>query len=82
LQRRLLANHHQMQVEMRAIVSRERFEFLRRRLANVVAPATAKPSASTLDLWSENRLHPAPLSRAAVEKLTHARQVLNLPTTT
>jgi len=36
LQRRLLANHHRMQAELRAIVSRERFEFLRKRLANVV----------------------------------------------
>ena len=26
---------------------------------------------STLALWSESRLHPAPLSRAAVEKRTH-----------
>jgi len=35
---------------------------------------------STLELWSESRLHPAPLSRAAVEKLTLARQVLDRQT--
>ncbi len=47
LQRLLLTNHHRMQVELRMIVSRERFEFLRRRLAHVVAPKTAdaKPLA-------------------------------------
>ncbi|MBM4087995.1 MAG: periplasmic heavy metal sensor, partial [Planctomycetes bacterium] len=42
LQRLLLANHHRMQVELRAIVSAERFEFLRRRLAYVAASAAAK----------------------------------------
>jgi hypothetical protein len=55
LQRLLLANHHRMQAELRAIVSRERFEFLRKRLANVVTspasdrqtpepPGTSEPS--------------------------------------
>ena len=46
LQRLLLANHHRMQVELRAIVSRERFEFLRKRLANVAHPATTNPRLS------------------------------------
>ena len=32
---------------------------------------------STVELWSESRLHPAPLSRAAVEKLTITRQTLD-----
>lgn len=32
---------------------------------------------STLGLWGEARLHPAPLGRAAVEKLVAARQVLS-----
>ena len=41
LQRSLLANHHTMQVELRAIVARDRFEVLRRRLAYVVAPPAA-----------------------------------------
>lgn len=31
---------------------------------------------STLDLWSESRLHPAPLSRAAVEKWAISRRIL------
>jgi penicillin amidase len=31
---------------------------------------------STLDLWSEAKLHPAPLSRAAVEKITVERTLL------
>ncbi len=55
LQRLLLANHHRMQAELRAIVSRERFEFLRKRLTNVVThpgadretpepPGTSEPS--------------------------------------
>ena len=35
---------------------------------------------STVDLWSESRLHPAPLSRAAVEKLTNTRQTLDRQT--
>jgi penicillin G amidase len=35
---------------------------------------------STLELWSESRLHPAPLSRAAVEKLTNTRQTLDRQT--
>ena len=42
LQRLLLANHHRMQVELRVIVSRERFELLRKRLANIVAPTAAE----------------------------------------
>jgi len=41
LQRSLLANHHRMQVELRKTVGRERFELLRRRLAQSVAPASA-----------------------------------------
>ncbi|MBM4090831.1 MAG: penicillin acylase family protein [Planctomycetes bacterium] len=32
---------------------------------------------STLDLWSESRLHPAPLSRAAVEKWAISRRILD-----
>ncbi len=46
LQRLLLANHHRMQAELRAIVSRERFEFLRRRLANVVTSPATDPAPS------------------------------------
>jgi len=46
LQRLLLANHHRMQVELRAIVSAERFEFLRRRLAYVAASAAAKDEST------------------------------------
>jgi hypothetical protein len=46
LQRLLLANHHRMQVELREIVSAERFEFLRRRLAYVVASAAAKDEST------------------------------------
>ncbi|MCU0875154.1 MAG: hypothetical protein MUE50_22715 [Pirellulaceae bacterium] len=52
LQRLLLANHHRMQVELRAIVNQERFEFLRGRLSNVVAPAAG------------NRETPAPPSES------------------
>ena len=45
LQCLLLANHHRMQAELRAIVSRERFEFLRKRLANfVTSPASDRPT--------------------------------------
>lgn len=50
LQRALLANHHRMQVELRAIVDKERFVILRQRLRHLltpVAPAEPKPSAAT-----------------------------------
>ena len=44
LQRALLANHHRMQVELRAIVDQERFTILRQRLRFLVAPtAPAAP---------------------------------------
>jgi hypothetical protein len=43
LQRLLLANHHRMQAELRVIVSRERFEFLRKRLANFVTSPGSNP---------------------------------------
>ncbi len=39
LQRAMLANHHRMQVELREIVDKERFTFLRQRLRHLVAPA-------------------------------------------
>jgi chromosome segregation ATPase len=38
LQRQLLANHHKMQVELRTIVEKERFEVLRQRLSRALAP--------------------------------------------
>jgi hypothetical protein len=43
LQRQLLAGHHRMQTELRTIVGRDRFDFLRRRLEQAVAsdPVTA-----------------------------------------
>ncbi len=45
------------------------------RLAEVVGEVR-----QLLELWSESRLHPAPLSRAAVEKLTNTRQALDRQT--
>ena len=57
LQRRLLANHHRMQVELRAIVSRERFEFLRQRLANIVTSPAADRKASAPPGTSEASAH-------------------------
>lgn len=44
LQRQLLANHHQMQVEVRKVVGKERFELLRRRLEKVVTLSGTAPS--------------------------------------
>ncbi len=49
LQRELLANHHRMQVELRAIVDRERFLVLRQRLRYIVSPPTQSPSAPPVD---------------------------------
>jgi hypothetical protein len=44
LQRQLLTSHHRMQKALRAVVTAEQFERLRRRLENAAAPA-AKPEA-------------------------------------
>jgi Spy/CpxP family protein refolding chaperone len=44
LQRQLLTAHHRMQKALRAVVTAEQFERLRRRLENAAAPA-AKPEA-------------------------------------
>jgi G3E family GTPase len=41
LQRQLLANHHRMQVELRSIVPKQRFEMLRRRLEQIVSPGVS-----------------------------------------
>jgi hypothetical protein len=49
LQRQLLANHHQMQVEVRKVVGKERFEMLRRRLERVMTPLTPPPPTSRID---------------------------------
>ncbi|MBL8799869.1 MAG: hypothetical protein JNM56_38665 [Planctomycetia bacterium] len=38
LQKQLLANHHKLQVELRTIVGQERFEMLRVRIGNALAP--------------------------------------------
>jgi hypothetical protein len=46
LQRRLLANHHRLQVELRAIVSPERFELLVRRLRNSLSLPAPSPTSS------------------------------------
>lgn len=46
LQRQLLASHHAMQVELRRIVSAERFDFLRQRLSRVVGPDAEPPRSS------------------------------------
>jgi hypothetical protein len=39
LQRQTLANHRKMQVELRAIVDKERFQTLRQRLERILGPA-------------------------------------------
>ena len=57
LQRLLLANHHRMQVELRSIVSRDRFEFLRERLANVVTPPAADRKTPESPGTSESSTH-------------------------
>ena len=49
-QRQLLASHHQMQVEVRKVVGKERFEILRRRLERVLTPSTP-PQATTPPAW-------------------------------
>jgi len=47
LQRRLLESHHRMQVELRSMVDKERFEILRRRLEGAEPPsASPMPTAS------------------------------------
>ena len=38
LQKQMLANYHRMQVEMRTIVEKERFDVLRQRLERAIAP--------------------------------------------
>lgn len=44
LQRQLLANHHKMQVEIRTIVGKERFDILRQRVGRIVpAPGAKEP---------------------------------------
>jgi hypothetical protein len=45
LQRELLANHHRMQVELRAIVDQERFLVLRQRLKYIVSPPAQVPTS-------------------------------------
>lgn len=47
LQRELLANHHRMQVELRAIVDQERFLVLRQRLKYILSPPAQGPSSPT-----------------------------------
>jgi hypothetical protein len=51
LQRELLANHHRLQVELRTLVSQERFDTLRRRLERMVdsgvTPTVPKPPTAT-----------------------------------
>ena len=49
LQRQLLANHHQMQVEVRKVVGKERFEMLRRRLERVLTPLNQPPATNGND---------------------------------
>ncbi len=39
----------------------------------------SRSRTSTFDLWAEGKLHPAPLSRAAVEKLAGSRRILEPP---
>lgn len=39
LQRKLLASHHRMQIELRTIVGKERFDHLRRRLEHAASTA-------------------------------------------
>jgi hypothetical protein len=46
LQRQLLANHHQMQLEVRKVVGKERFEILRRRLERVLTPSGTHPATT------------------------------------
>jgi hypothetical protein len=43
LQQQLLANHHKMQKELRAIVSKERFSVLSQRLNRAMAPKEKPP---------------------------------------
>jgi hypothetical protein len=48
LQRQTLANYRRMQVELRAIVDKDRFQTLRQRLERILGPAGAdKPSTDT-----------------------------------
>lgn len=44
LQRQLLANYHRMQVELRTIVGKERFQVLSQRINNVIGAPLAKPA--------------------------------------
>jgi G3E family GTPase len=48
LQRQLLANHHRMQVELRSIVPKERFEMLRRRLEQILSPSASTEARERL----------------------------------
>ncbi len=57
LQRQLLANHHQMQVEVRKVVGKERFEILRRRLERVLTPSGTRPT--TTPTTNDHEQHPA-----------------------
>jgi len=45
LQRLLLANHHKMQVELRTIVGKERFDILRQRVGRILPAPGAKELA-------------------------------------
>jgi len=47
LQRRLLANHHAMQMQLRSIVGKARFEVLRRRLEAMVGQSVAPEASKT-----------------------------------
>lgn len=44
LQRKLLANYHKMQVELRAVVGKDRFAILHQRLSQVIADPLSKPA--------------------------------------
>ena len=46
LQKQMLANYHKMQVELRTIVEKERFEVLRQRLERAVVPPPKEPDAT------------------------------------
>jgi hypothetical protein len=60
LQRQLLASHHQMQIRLRTIVGRERFDFLRRRLEQAVSfdPSATAPSSGNSAKEANPQKHP------------------------
>lgn len=49
LQRKLLANYHRMQVELRTIVGKERFQVLSQRINNVIGAPLAKPAPTKVE---------------------------------